>query len=406
MLQFSSISLRRPANWFAAFADYLVWFPEHETDPVSESGNAKRARPSIPVNRRQGSSPGRADDPRQECRAPHESHFASGSDGSQPHGDPVSWSDHRLPENTALPRAANAADVNSLTERGEQLTKPRDQEEQLEALRAGMRAIPLFNQMLSFYNNNKLPETEFLRNALGRDPFKVEREWAEEAATVFTGNGRDVGFVRTINNSPYVLLESGPPIEPEAAESRTDELTPPSEAAGVAGAGTQRAGIAPNNGSSAAQPVSVQAAEVTPAVPHEPTRPENRQFFIAHGWDKEAVAQAQVMLNRLRIPFVVAQDEVMFGWDFSADEEFKDKDGNSLWRPRENVIYELGAASLEYGQRIVIFTEKGVYLPTDFRDMGYIEHEKGSLDAKAMGLTDGTDCIRCGEDHRSRLIRQ
>jgi predicted nucleotide-binding protein len=79
---------------------------------------------------------------------------------------------------------------------------------------------------------------------------------------------------------------------------------------------------------------------------------------------------------------------------FSADEEFQDKDGNAIWRPRENVIYELGAASLEYGQRIVIFKEKGVYFPTDFRDLGYIEYEKGKLDAKAMDLL--TELIQLG----------
>jgi hypothetical protein len=301
-------------------------------------------------------------------------------------------------------KGSYAADVISLTERGEQLTKPRDQEEHLEALRAGMRAIPLFNQMLSFYNNNKLPEPEFLRNALERDPFKVESEWAEEAATVFTSNGRDVGFVRTINNSPYVVLESGPPIEPDAAESTADEGSAPSESRGDAPDNAQRLGIASNNGVSDGQPQTVDRSEFEPVAPREPTRPENRQFFIAHGWDKEAVAHVQAMLNRLRIPYVVAQDEANAGrpisqkvrdlmkscsagiFIFSADQEFKDKDGNTLWRPRENVIYELGAASLEYGQRIVIFKEKGVYFPTDFRDLGYIEYEKGSLDAKAMDL--------------------
>jgi predicted nucleotide-binding protein len=142
-----------------------------------------------------------------------------------------------------------------------------------------------------------------------------------------------------------------------------------------------------------------------PAAGHaEQIPPENKQFFIAHGWDKEALAQVQAILNRLRIPYVVAQDEANAGrpisqkirdmmkscsariFIFSADEEFKDKDGNTLWRPRENVIYELGAASLEYGQRIVIFKQKGVYFPTDFRDLGYIEFDKGSLDAKAMDL--------------------
>ena len=75
---------------------------------------------------------------------------------------------------------------------------------------------------------------------------------------------------------------------------------------------------------------------------------ENKQFFIAHGWDKEALAHVQAILNRLRIPYVVAQDEANAGrpisqkirdmmkscsagiFILSADEEFKDKDGNTI----------------------------------------------------------------------------
>jgi hypothetical protein len=49
-------------------------------------------------------------------------------------------------------------------------------------------------------------------------------------------------------------------------------------------------------------------------------------------------------------------------------------------------VYELGAASFQYGQRIVIFKEHGVEFPTDFRDLGYIEYEKGHLAEKSMEL--------------------
>jgi hypothetical protein len=52
----------------------------------------------------------------------------------------------------------------------------------------------------------------------------------------------------------------------------------------------------------------------------------------------------------------------------------------------ELVVYELGAASFQYGQRIVVFKEQGVEFPTDFRDLGYIEYEKGRLGAKSMEL--------------------
>lgn len=298
-----------------------------------------------------------------------------------------------------------------ITDLGEQLTKPRSQEERFDALRAGMRNIALFNEILTYYNNNKLPAPEFLRNALEREPFNVKPEWSQEAAEVFVANGRAVGFIRTIGGSPYVILESGAPTEDsDAPQEQTDAVADLDIHRGDGATSPQRAG--------ASVVSDGQDVHLTPSpAVHQPTTagwptavlgeqipPENKQFFIAHGWDKDALSQVQAILNRLRIPYVVAQDEANAGrpisqkirdmmkscsagiFIFSADEEFKDKEGNTIWRPRENVIYELGAASLEYGQRIVIFKEKGVYFPSDFRDLGYIEFEKGSLGAKAMDL--------------------
>jgi predicted nucleotide-binding protein len=67
---------------------------------------------------------------------------------------------------------------------------------------------------------------------------------------------------------------------------------------------------------------------------------------------------------------------------FTADEQFlREKDGKmeEVWRPSENVVYELGAASILYENRIVIFKEKGVSFPSDFSDLGYIEFEKDQL---------------------------
>ena len=70
----------------------------------------------------------------------------------------------------------------------------------------------------------------------------------------------------------------------------------------------------------------------------------------------------------------------------SADEEFTDSSDRKIFRPSQNVIYELGAASLLYGRKIVVFRESGVTFPTDFSDLGWIEFERDALDAKAMDL--------------------
>ena len=71
---------------------------------------------------------------------------------------------------------------------------------------------------------------------------------------------------------------------------------------------------------------------------------------------------------------------------FSADDEFQGANGEAVFRPSQNVIYELGAASLLYGRKIVVFKESGVTFPTDFNDLGWIEFDNNALDAKAMDL--------------------
>ena len=114
--------------------------------------------------------------------------------------------------------------------------------------------------------------------------------------------------------------------------------------------------------------------------------------------------QLKEILTQLGIPFKAVQEEANAGRPisakvadtlnscgaailiFSADEEFKDVEGNTLWRPRENVIHELGAASVLYGNRIIVFKEATVNLASNFKDIGYISFEKDQLSAKMPEL--------------------
>lgn len=274
-----------------------------------------------------------------------------------------------------------------LTELGEQLTKPRSEVEKLDAMRRGLRRIVLFEQLLTHFNNNKLPAAEFLKNTLERAPFNITPEWSAEAADVFITNGKAVGFIRDVSGSPWVVIEAGPPAA-EISQVVTE---------------VEKEQVSTLQTTENKEPVLL--AEQKPATPSETLRtPAALQFFIGHGKDKEALEQLKGILNQLGIPYVVAQEEPNAGrpiskkvkdlmdscsggiFVFSADEEFKDLNGTSVFRPRENVVYELGAASYKYDQRIVIFKEKGVAFPSDFRDLGYIEYEKEQLAGKTMDL--------------------
>lgn len=71
---------------------------------------------------------------------------------------------------------------------------------------------------------------------------------------------------------------------------------------------------------------------------------------------------------------------------FTADQELFDKDGNSIWRPNENVIHELGVSGYLYGNRIVILKEQHVTLASNFKDLGYISFDTDALDAKSLDV--------------------
>lgn len=140
-----------------------------------------------------------------------------------------------------------------------------------------------------------------------------------------------------------------------------------------------------------------------PLAPEQPTITTLGQgIFIAHGKNKKPLDQLKKILDEFHITYKVAVDEPNLGRPisgkireimhacncailiFTADEEFRDLSGNTIWRPSENVVYELGAAAFLYDNRIVILKEAGVTFPSNFSDLGHISFEKDQLDAKAM----------------------
>ena len=129
-----------------------------------------------------------------------------------------------------------------------------------------------------------------------------------------------------------------------------------------------------------------------------------KSIFIGHGKNKIPLDQLKKILDQFQIPYKVAIDEPNLGRPisakvkatmadcncailiFTADEEFATPDGDTIWRPSENVVHELGATSYLYGSRIVILKEQSVKLPSNFSDLGYISFNKDELQAQSMDL--------------------
>ncbi len=272
------------------------------------------------------------------------------------------------------------SEVISLEPIGNSATRPRDTTERVSSLKQAALQPELLQRIYEHYNNGKLPQGEFFLNVLERD-FGVPRERCQECSDLVVSNGEFVGFIRDVQGSPYVIMEGVAPVHEEASE---DEDEPDVE------------DPASSNGAS-------QTAALPPPSADEAT-PKERFIFVAHGKNKKPLEQLEKVLKSFGIPYKVAVDEPQMARPistkvaetmrqchsailiFTADEELQTAEGETVHRPNENVVHELGAASVLFENRIVIFKEDGLDLATNFKDIGYIPFEKDRLDAKGAEL--------------------
>jgi hypothetical protein len=278
------------------------------------------------------------------------------------------------------------ADNISLTSTGAAATQSVDQSARLRALRTAALTPTVFGRVLRDYANKKLPSAEMLPKIL-RTQYEVPHDLTEECASHIAANGRFVDVIREIGGSPHILLDaemsstSHNDVEsdkgfPDSDEASTPPLPIPANSASVPG--------------------------TMPTVREPPTGP--KPIFVGHGKNKGPLQQLQKLLTTFQIPHKVVVDEAHLGRPisqkvkdtieecgsailiFTRDEKLFDEAGKEIWRPSENVVHELGAASFAYGDRIVIFKEKGLHFPTNFQSIGYIEFEADDLTARTADL--------------------
>lgn len=273
----------------------------------------------------------------------------------------------------------------SMATLGEAITSPTSPEEREAALVKAALHPELFNRLFEAYKGKKFPERQFLVSALKRN-FDVAENQAEACADIFTKNMQFVGLMRETKGGPW--LTSGIPT-PGANSTDADAGMDPDE----------------ESGSEVEQPITIPASALTGAGASTTTRSKRpNKLFIGHGRNKKPLEQLTKTLRDLGIPHIFAEDEPNSGRPisqkvrdtmeqcgaailiFSADVEYFDKDGRSIWRPSENVDHELGAAAVMYDDRVILFKEESISLASNFSGIGYIPFEKDKLDAKTNEL--------------------
>lgn len=273
-----------------------------------------------------------------------------------------------------------AAEV-SLTPLGKRVTRASGPE-RISALRQAALNIPLYRAFFERFNGNKLPSPEMLRKILVAD-FSVPADRAEEAAALVIETGEFIGVLRQISGSPHVLMDAAldsPTVSDDTDSSIDAEVQ-------------EESPLVPTDG---------DQSSIDP--PRDLPKQGPKPIFVGHGKNTGPLEKLEKILAGFQIPYKVAVSEPNLGRPipskvrdimlecgsailiFTRDQRFTNDAGEEVWRPSENVAHELGACSFAYEDRIVIFKEQGLDLPTNFSSIGYIEFEENGIAAKTAEL--------------------
>ena len=270
-----------------------------------------------------------------------------------------------------------AADKIALTPLGSRIVAPTSDEQVGQGLREALLKPDLFRKVLEFYDKKNIPREELLKNALKKE-FAVVPDDVDTCYDVLTTNLKDYNLIQNIKGNDFLQLN-------RLAESSAVSVTQPTLEA-----------VAGEEGPEQERPAGRMEPPPVPTIP--------KQIFVAHGKNKRPLEQLEKILFKFHVPYKVAEEEAHRGrpvgekvaqlmkectsgiFIFTGDEETQDTEGKKVMKPSDNVVFELGAASVLYGEKIIILKEEGVTFASDFGSIGYITFEKDKLDAKTADL--------------------
>ncbi len=256
------------------------------------------------------------------------------------------------------------------------------------ALIQALLNIELFKKFLTRFNENKFPSLDMTKKILVSD-FELDEAKAEEAARLIHENANFTGIIREISGTPRVMLDFD---SLDSTSSNEEELN--ADPAGETEDETTIDDL--DQASQKPTESAVATASINKQAP--------KAIFIGHGRNTGPLEKLEKILAGFQIPFKVAVTEPNLGRPipqkvretmldcgsailiFTKDQKFVDEGGNEIWRPSENVVHELGAASFAYQDKVMIFKEAGITLPSNFSSVGYIEFEEDAIEAKTMDL--------------------
>lgn len=294
-----------------------------------------------------------------------------------------------------------ASDI-GLTELGAAATQTQDPGKRMSALRQAALRPSLFKSFFKDYKDKKLPSAEMLGKIL-QSEYEVPAQRIQDCARTINENGRFTEIIRDIGGSPHVLFDA--PAKEFATTTVTEDDDEASDVSDIHSNKAQSIAAQaklPATPDSSQREGQISPSETQTRASSESTRA--KPIFIGHGKNKVPLQKLQALLSTFQIPHKVTIDEANLGRPipqkvketmdqcgsailiFTKDEKLFDASGGEVWRPSENVVHELGASSYAYGDRIVIFKEKGLNFPTNFQSIGYIEFDVDTIESKTADL--------------------
>lgn len=281
-----------------------------------------------------------------------------------------------------LTEGSRTTQVISLTPLGSAIVAPTVGIDVNQKLREALLQPDIFRKVYSWMDRKPIPRTDVFKNTIMKPPelggFDIPQKNANSFVKVFMQNIADYGLADNFKGTTYLRLDKLSSTIQPVAEGKTEQPDIDEES-----------------------PIE---DETQPCTAEEPHTQVPKQIFVAHGKNKKPLEQLKTILTQFKVPFQVAIDEPHKGrpigvkvaqlmrnctsgiFIFTADEKTTDTEDKEILRPSDNVIFELGAGIVLYGEKIVIFREDGVSFGSDFTAYGHITFEKDKLDAKAFEL--------------------
>ncbi len=259
-------------------------------------------------------------------------------------------------------------DLISLTALGEAIVAPQRSEERRSSLIDAAIHPELFRRFFNLYDAKQLPQDEFSQNMLQRE-LGVHAELTLECLQILKDNGYYVGILSNINDEIHVSLSGNQNIE-----DQSESLQLQSD---------------PNFDFSDQD--TVQSNSDRHHLVH------GGRIFIGHAGASDVVDFIKTVLDEFDIPYSVVQSDFEDQRPISSDvsREMHNCDaailviakpaltrvsgGREVSSSTQSMLYQLGAASLIYGDRIIAITDQVPNPDESDSDFHYMHFDRDRL---------------------------